>query len=472
MEAARPTYLDRILRLFTDVRRGEGLNAALLSLNIFLILTAYYILKPVREALILGEGSAELKSYLSAGQVIFLGIMVPLYARLAARVPRRRLVNIVTAFYVGCLVVFYILSRFEISLGAAFFLWVGIFSLMVPSMFWSFANDIYTKDEGERLFPIVQFGASLGAVLGAIVAATLIGPLGIYPLMLIAAGILILEVQITNYLDKKECRRTEAEVPEAETTAVMPAATTQIRDQETRQFKVSEEIEEKEQAKPKRVGVFNMVFKTRYLMLIALLMLFNNWVNTTGEYILGSVVEDSAEAAVAAGEAGGLSVGEYIGRFYSQFYGVVNVLGLVLQLFLVSRIIKYFGVSIGILILPIMAMGAYNILVFLPMLVVVRWAKTLENATDYSVNVTSYNMLFLPCTREQKYSAKQAIDSLFVRAGDVASALLVFMGTTYFALSTAGFAKFNIFLVVIWFILAVLIGRRYKRLVATGQPPR
>ena len=113
MEAQRPNTLDRFLRLFTDVRSGEGLNAALLSLNIFLILTAYYLLKPVREALILGEGSAELKSYLSAGQVFFLAIMVPIYARLAARVPRRRLVNLVTAFYVVCLVVFYILSLFD-----------------------------------------------------------------------------------------------------------------------------------------------------------------------------------------------------------------------------------------------------------------------------------------------------------------------------------------------------------------------
>ena len=80
----------------------------------------------------------------------------------------------------------------------------------------------------------------------------------------------------------------------------------------------------------------------------------------------------------------------------------------------------------------------------------VRWLKTAENSTDYSLNATSYNMLFLPCTREQKYAAKQAIDSFFVRMGDVASAGLVFLATTYFALTASGFARFNIVLVGVW----------------------
>ena len=155
-----------------------------------------------------------------------------------------------------------------------------------------------------------------------------------------------------------------------------------------------------------------------------------SWVNTTGEYILGSVVEDAARAAVAAGTAGGLSVEEYIGQFYARFFGVVNVAGVLIQLFLVSRIIKYLGVRVGVMLLPCLAFGAYNILAFFPVLSAVRWAKTAENATDYSLNNTVRNMLFLPCTREQKYSGKQqVIDFFFVRIGDVLSAVLVFVGT-------------------------------------------
>src|SRR6185436_20297416 len=151
-KTSTPSRLDRMLGVFADVHAGEGGTALLLALNVFLILMAYYVLKPVREALILGEGSAELKSYMSAGQVVLLAFVVPLYSRLVARFVRIRLINVVTAFFVACLLLFYVLARFHVPLAIVFFLWIGIFNLMVVAQFWSFANDIYTKDQGERLF--------------------------------------------------------------------------------------------------------------------------------------------------------------------------------------------------------------------------------------------------------------------------------------------------------------------------------
>ena len=163
----RASGVERFLNLFTDVRPGEGTTALLLGLNVFLILMAYYVLKPVREALVLGEGSAELKSYLSAGQVVVLAFIVPLYGRLVARFRRMRLINVVTAAFAACPVIFYVLAQFGVPLAVVFFIWIGIFSLMIISQFWAFANDVYTKEEGERLFVIVGFGASLGAVAGA-----------------------------------------------------------------------------------------------------------------------------------------------------------------------------------------------------------------------------------------------------------------------------------------------------------------
>jgi AAA family ATP:ADP antiporter len=447
IEAGR---LDRFLRLFADVRQGEGVTALLLALNIFLLLTAYYVLKPVREALILGQGSAELKSYMSAAMVGVLAIVVPLYGRLAARMTRRRLINAVTAFFAGCVAVFYVLFQFGLPLGIVFFIWIGIFSVMIVAQFWAFANDLYTKDEGERLFPIVGFGASIGAVLGAVIAGWLIAPLGLDQLMLVGGGLLVLQVLLTNHIDRRERDRAgrRGVAPPPEAPQARPAG---------------------DDAKPR--GVFGMVLGTPYLLMIGLMLMCLNWVNTTGEYILGSVVEDSARAAVAAGAAGGLSVEEYIGQFYSQFFGVVNAAGVLIQLFLVSRIIKYLGVRVGVMLLPCLAFGAYNILAFFPVLSAVRWAKTAENATDYSLNNTVRNMLFLPCTREQKYSGKQVIDSFFVRIGDVLSAGLVFVGTTYFALGGSGFAVVNIFIVVTWLVLAYSVGREYTHLATTGTQP-
>jgi AAA family ATP:ADP antiporter len=214
----------------------------------------------------------------------------------------------------------------------------------------------------------------------------------------------------------------------------------------------------------KKGGAFAMVFRTHYLLLIALLMLVLNWVNTTGEYILGRTVVSAAEQAMASGTAGGLSKEEFIGGFYADFFTVVNIAGLLLQLFVVSRVLKYFGVGVAIMILPLIALGGYLIAAFYPVLAMVRWAKTAENATDYSVQNTVRQVLFLPTTREQKYKAKQAIDTFFVRAGDVLSAVVVFAGTTWLSLSTQGFALFNVALVAAWLVLAVMIGRRYRQI--------
>jgi AAA family ATP:ADP antiporter len=128
-------------------------------------------------------------------------------------------------------------------------------------------------------------------------------------------------------------------------------------------------------------------------------------------------------------------------------------------------------VAVSLMILPIISLGAYSLIVFYPVLQYIRWAKTAENSTDYSLNNTVRNMLFLPTTREQKYKAKQAIDSFFVRLGDTMSAALVLVGTTFFALSTSGFAMVNLVAVFAWLALAFWTGKEYKRLVAAGETP-
>ena len=215
--------LDRFLRLFADVRAGEGATALLLSLNVFLILMAYYVLKPVREALILGEGTAAGKTYLSVVEVFLLALAVPLYGRLVRRLDRRRLINSVTGFFVACLLVFYGLGHAGARLGISFFLWISIFNMMIVAQFWSFANDIYTKDEGERLFPIVGFGASLGAVVGSGLAGGFIERIGVLELMLVAAGLLVVEVLITNHVDGRERGRGRRGSTRSDIAAAPPA---------------------------------------------------------------------------------------------------------------------------------------------------------------------------------------------------------------------------------------------------------
>ena len=212
------------------------------------------------------------------------------------------------------------------------------------------------------------------------------------------------------------------------------------------------------------------MLSNRYLLLIALLMLFLNWVNTTGEYILGRTVKEAAGALLAAAPSVAPDEETFIGHFYADFFTVVNIAGLLLKLFVVSRVLKYLGVRAAIFILPLIALGGYLVAAFYPLLGMVRWVKTAENATDYSLQNTIRQVLFLPTTREQKYKAKQAIDTFFVRSGDVLSAALVFAGTSWFALSTRQFAMINILLVGMWLLLAYLVGREHRRLVNRPQP--
>jgi len=484
--------LERFLGLFADVRGGEGVTVLLLGLNVFLLLLLYYIIKTVREPLIRASGGAEAASYSSAGQAILLLVAVPLYAVLASRFPRRRLINIVTLFFVACLAGFYILAQFNVPyLGVAFFLWVGIFNLMIIAQFWSFANDLYTPEAGKRLFAIVAFGASLGAVLGGLIARRLIDPFGVYQLLLVAGGLLALSLLVTNTIDSRERHKAEE------------VATVRAREAE----------------KPiGKGGAYRLVFGNKYLLMIALLMLFLNWVNTTGEFILRRTVYGAADKQLAApaaqelfhkeyekaledgtvnerfdenykqeldaGTVGNFSEEEfkenkfkesweedykdrYVGKFYGGFFSVVNLLSLGIQLFLVSRILKYLGVRVALLVLPVIALGGYAFLIFYPVLGIVRWVKTAENSTDYSLQNTVRQVLFLPLTREQKYKAKQATDTFFVRAGDVLQAVLVFVGVRL-AFETKHFAMVNLLLVVVWIVLAILIGRENKKLTSNS----
>ena len=189
------------------MRGGEGVTALLLMLNIFLLLAAYYLLKTIREPLILTvPGGAEVKSYAAAAIAGLLIILVPLYSALASRVSRVKLINGVTLFFIACLVAFFVLSRAGVPIGVAFFIWVGIFSLMVVAQLWAFANDVYTVEQGKRLFAIVGFGASLGAIVGSFATGQLVKLYGPYPFMLGAALLLGVCMLLTNIVNSREKR--------------------------------------------------------------------------------------------------------------------------------------------------------------------------------------------------------------------------------------------------------------------------
>lgn len=451
MSASAPTLapttrgpIERLLRLFTDVRDGEGPQLLLLTLCSFLILSAYYVMKPVREALILAQPhGAELKSYAYGAQALVLFFVVPLYGILAGRLRRRRLINVVTGFFIACLPAFYLLAQSGAPIAIVFFLWIGVFSLMVIAQFWAYANDIYTPEAGKRLFAVIAFGSSSGAVFGAWLSGEVIDRIGVNPLLLLAAAILLASLVLFNVVDLRgRALRRRAGV---------------------KTKRVDVEI-------GRDRGAFGLVARSRYLLLMAAVILLLNWVNSAGEYILSAIVKDSAEAAVREGTLTRGHEGRFIGAFFADYFQVVNIAGMVVQLFLVSRLVKWLGVPIALCVLPVVAFGSYAVAALLPSLAIVRWIKTVENSVDYSLTNTVRQMLFLPTSREEKYKAKQVIDSFVVRAGDVFSAVTVFVGTHFLAFGTTQFAWVNVGLVVVWLALSIFTGMEFrKRAIEYGQ---
>ena len=170
---------------------------------------------------------------------------------------------------------------------------------------------------------------------------------------------------------------------------------------------------------------------------------------------------------VAAGRLAGEHQGAFIGAFYADYFQVVNIVGMLLQLFVVSSIVKFLGVQVAVCILPIVALGSYAVAALLPSLAVVRWVKTAENAVDYSLQNTVEQMLFLPTTREEKYKAKQVTDTFIVRAGDVLSSATVLVGTPHW-LSHFAVRLDQRGAGVVWFAVAILVGREFRRRTAAG----
>ena len=443
--AARPGPADRLMGLFTDVHKGEGARALIMLANIFLILVSYYIIKTVREPLILTTdvpgwlkalgvtGPAEVKTYAAAGQALMLMGFVPAYSWFASHADRMKLVYGVTAFFVANIVLFALAVHAGVEhIGVFYYVWVGLFSLSIVAQFWSYANDIYTKDAGNRLFPMIGVGMTAGSPVGAWIAGRMFDAhLSPHLMLYLAAALLASTAVLYFVVDRTGSTARQATAAKA------------------------------------AIGgksAFSLVFSSRYIQLMVVLFILLNIVNTVGEYILSDLVVERAAAAAAADPS--FDKNAYIGAFYGSYFLWVNIAAVLLQMLVAPRLVKRFGLAGVLFALPFIALGAYGFVALGATIAIVRWAKTAENSTDYSVMNTARQLLWLPTSREEKYKAKQAVDSFFVRLGDLTAAFVVFAGTSWLALGARGFAIVNVVFVLIWLALATLVLRENRRLSA------
>ena len=449
------------MRLFANVEAREGLTSLILVLNIFLILMAYYLIKPVREgwlsvSLFRGLSQLEVKAYSAFGQSLLLLAVLPLYARLAAAWTRRQLLTRVGAVFGGLLVVFWALQPGLIFanvpyVSLCFYIYVGIFSVTLVAQFWSFASDLYGEERGRRLFPLVAIGASAGGAVGAWVGERLLRleHVQAFDLILLALVPLGAALMLAAWSDRRG-------------TYGHPSQWTTTRWDEP--------------AAPHNQGAYQLILQHKYLGGTALMVMVFSWVVASGDNILFGLVQQSVRAQFEsfAGQPEEFSrlVNAATTAFYGDLYFWVNIGGLILQAFFVSRILRYGGFMALMLTTPLISFAAYASMAVAPVLGIIKAMKVVENSSVYSVNNTARHMLWLPASKEMLYQAKTAIDTLFFRLGDGLAALTVLIGTRVVKLDMLGFLMINLGLVTVWIALSIYLVRENRRWRAHAPAPQ
>jgi AAA family ATP:ADP antiporter len=449
----RLSRLERFLCLFTEVRPGEGVTAVLMFVNVFLLLCAYYFVKPLREAWIsvtdvMGIEPGQLRAYSAFAQSLVLLPVIAWYGQLSDRMHRSTLITRATLFCMSNLVIFFIWrpgGPFDAIPGAAlaFYIWVSMFGLFVVAQFWTFAADIYTDERGRRLMPMIAIGATGGAAFGSSVVTPMIkgAEFGADVLLLAALVPLTFSIALTRVVDTKEGGGAKKEP--------------------------TSEPKTPQDEKPR--GGLAMIATSRFLIAAAAITLLLNWVNTNGENLLFRVIveflqEEVAEKGLSDPVAVDAFTKDGVAAFYGNFYTWVNAVALILQALVASRLLKYGGFGVILLMLPVISLLSYAAMALVPILLVIKVMKIAENSTDYSINNTARNVLWLPTTSEMKFKCKPAIDTILVRLGDGFAAATVWFGTNVIALSNQGYASLNVALVLVWLGASIVLIREHRKM--------
>ncbi|MGH8085354.1 MAG: NTP/NDP exchange transporter [Lysobacter sp.] len=443
MRSSQLSLPERCLQVLASVRPGEGRSIGLMLLQVFLLLLAYYLIRPVREALILVDGTPEVRSYAVGAVAVTLIFLIPLYKLLFDRLDghggKSALMRWVMAFFVSNLLLFSALGALGVPIGVPFFVWVGVFSVMLVAQFWAFAADLFNLHAGKRLFGLIAVGSALGAWTGSQLSGQLFASIGPYRLMLVSALLLGGVAWLGKHVEASVPEQSQGTGPEAD------------------------EPEPDLQPAPRPgqfLGGFNVVLRSRYLLLIAAFVTVINWVNSTGGYILSTFVDRHASQVIAANPA--IDQGAVIGQFYSDYFGWISLLQLLLQMFVVSRLLRYLGVRTALLVLPLVMVANYAMIAWMPLFALVRVTMIAENSFNYSVHGTSCHSLFLPLSRREKYVGQTTIDTFFWRFGDLLHALMILTATQWLALGVSRILLVNLALALVAFAIAVLIGRRHE----------
>ena len=431
MTSEREAILQRWISRAAAVRPGE-IQALLWSFAYFFCLLAgYYVLRPLRDEMGIAGGVRNLQWLFTATFVTMLAV-VPVYGAVVARLPRRRFVPIVYQFFVANIVLFWLLLTLDVErtiVARVFFVWISVFTLFAVSVFWSFMADLFTAEQGKRLFGFIAAGGTAGALAGPALTVWLSLPLGPANLLLVAA--LLLEAAILC------ARRLEAAAAGPGSGPGVPAG-------------------------PAGLGGgwlsgIAMVMRSPYLAGIAL------WVACLS--VAGTFVYfQQANIVAAASDDPAVRT-----RIFAIIDLAVGVLTLVVQCFATGRLIQRFGVGAAAGFLPLVFGAGFLALALSPALAVVIAFQAIQRAANFAISNPAREVLFTVLAREEKYKAKNVIDVVVFRGADAAG------GWLFAALRALGMELRSISLAVIplaavWFAIALALGRAQERRSAANNP--
>lgn len=426
----------KFLGKLVDVRPNE-VRALLWSFAYFFcVLSAYYILRPLRDEMGIIGGVRNLPWLFTATFVSMLAA-IPIYGSVVARLPRDRFIPIVYRFFIFNILIFWILLTIGTGkehIARVFFVWISVFNLFVVSVFWSFMADMFRNEQGRRLFGFIAAGGSLGVLLGPSITLGLAKPLGPTNLLLISAVILELAVFCMRRVGREGSQFGGGQGDAGP-----------VRDGGSR-----------EKIGGGSLAGIMLILRSPYLAGIALWVLLLSLVGTflyfEQQNIVAAASDDSAQRV----------------RIFAGIDLAVGILTILIQFAATGRFINRFGVGVAAATLPLVAIIGFAALSVAPMLLTVVLFQAFQRTANFAISNPAREIFFTVVDREAKYKAKNVVDTVVFRGGDAASGW-AFAGLQGLGLHLSGIAMATVPIAALWLALSLWLGRTQIRQVPRSE---
>jgi AAA family ATP:ADP antiporter len=350
----------------------------------FCVLASYYLVRPLRDALGL-EGGADKLQWLFTATFLVMLLMVPVFGALASRLPATRFVPLIYRVIAASMLMFGLLIANHVApvtVGRVFFVWISIYNLFIVSIFWSVLVDRFTTEQGRRLFGFIAAGGTLGTFIGPLLAATMATRLG--PVALTVAAALLLEIAVHCY--RALLARTQSQ-------SGNPL------------------LDERRMGGSMLAGI-TLILRSPYLLGLVLFMLLHTSAATLLYFEQGRIVAGSYA------DTGSRT------QFFAIVDLIVSALTLTLQLLLTAPLIRLVGIGGALLAMPLATIVAFAAMALAPVPATVALAQGLRRAVEFALVRPAREVLWTVVSREEKYKAKNVIETLVYRGGDAASGWL------------------------------------------------